>query len=109
MIKLTDILNESETISDLKKIESSIKKKLGSKVTTTFATNKRKRGPKSYEKNHPILIINKGIRNKEISVTIGGDYEIEYGWEITGPDFEFNSFKSWDDVGIVKYILKKLN
>ena len=46
MIKLTDILNESETISDLKKIESSIKKKLGSKVTTTFATNKRKRGPK---------------------------------------------------------------
>ena len=109
MIKLTDILNESETISDLKKIESSIKKKLGSKVTTTFATNKRKRGPKSYEKNHPILIINKGIRNKEISVTIGGDYEIEYGWEITGPGFEFNSFKSWDDVGIIKYILKKLN
>lgn len=108
MIKLKDILNESETLSDLKKISSSVKNVLDSNTTFSFETNKYKRGPRSYEKKHPILIINKGVSNKEISVTIGGDYEIEYGWEIIGPDFEFHSFKSHDIKGIIKYIVGKL-
>ena len=107
-IKLKDLLTESEVQSDLRKIEASIKKQVGNDIAPTYEKNKDKRGPRSYEKNHPVLIFNKGQRGKEISVTIGGDYEVEYGWQITGPGGQFHSFKSWDDNGIIKYIVNKL-
>ena len=53
----------------------------------------------------PVLIINKGDKKKQISITIGGDYEDSYGYEMW-MDMSGYSFKSYD---IDRLINKSIN
>ena len=108
MIKLTDLITESGVTSDLKKIETALKRKVGNDTTFDFSTNKKERGPRGYEKNHPVLTINKGDKKNQISITIGGDYEIEYGYEMW-VNMARHSFKSHDIGGIINKSIKWLN
>ena len=108
MIKLKDIITESSVTTDLKKIENALKKKFGKDITFDYSVNKKKRGPRGYEKNHPVLTINKGSKKNQITITIGGNHEIEYGYEMW-VDMTYHSFKSHDLKGIVTKSIKWLN
>ena len=106
-IKLKDLLKEGIKDVDLEKIEKSLKKKFGNKITTKIEMHDKPAGPRSYEKINPILYINKGNKKNEISITIGGNHEIEWGY-IVWSYMSNKSFKSWDLQGIYNYCVKKL-
>ena len=109
MIKLTQLLQES-TEGELKQIANGVKKKHGD-IKFSIRDSKHKAGPRSYEKIHPTLIISKemGSKGNDIlaTVTIGGNYEAEYGW-VVSTNMQLKSFKSHDLKGIVQHIIKTI-